>query len=186
MIGFKTVESFVMRIAGIPLLAGIMLVAGSCVDIPKYDHAPRIEFVGIDKFDSEDKLGNPIKLVRITVSFEDGDGDLGEDIQSEERRNFLMDNGGWGNYHVQVLRYVNEKWEPLEMSALSYLAFPYLKPDGIRGPIRGKLDYDLDFALGAGQKDTPLKFLVKIRDRELRESNTIETDSISVPIFDEF
>ncbi len=175
-----------MRFPGLILFIGIMLSTVSCVDIPKYDPTPAIEFVGIDKFDSQDKLGNPMKLVRITLSFEDGDGDLGEDIQSEERRQYLQSNGGWGNYHVQVFRFVNEKWEELELTALDYLAFPYLKTDGVRGPIRGKLDYDLDFALGQGQKETPLKFVVKIRDRQLRESNVIETDSISVPIFDEF
>lgn len=175
-----------MRIAGSLLFIGVMLLTGSCVDIPKYDPTPAIEFVGIDKFDSQDKLGNPMKLVRITLSFEDGDGDLGEDIQSEERRQYLLSNGGWGNYYVQVFRFVNEKWEELELTALDYLAFPYLKTDGVRGPIRGKLDYDIDFALGPGQKETPLKFVVKIRDRQLRESNVVETDSISVPIFDEF
>ncbi len=175
-----------MRTAGYLLFIGVMLLTGSCVDIPKYDPAPAIEFIGIDKFDSQDRLGNPIKLVRITLSFEDGDGDLGENIQSEERRQYLLDNGGWGNYQVKVFRFINEKWEQLEMDAINYLAFPYLKTDGVRGPIRGKLDYDIDFALGPGQKDTPLKFVVKIRDRQLRESNIVETDSLSVPIFDEF
>lgn len=63
--------------------------------------------------------------------------------------------------------------------------FPFLKTDGTRGPIRGKLDFDIDFSSGPGSKTTPLKFIVKIRDGELRESNTIETDSILVPVFDD-
>jgi len=175
-----------MRKAGILLLTGIMFVMGGCVDIPKYDNAPRIEFVGIDKFDSEDRLGNPIKLVRITLSFEDGDGDLGEDIQNEDRKKLLEENGGWYNYNVQTFRYVNEKWEFHDIPVLRYLAFPVLKPDGTKGPIRGKLDYDLEFSMGPGYKETPVKFQIKIRDRELRESNIIETDSIVVPIYDEF
>lgn len=175
-----------MRTIGAVLFFGVMLLTGSCVDIPKYDPTPSIEFVGIDLFDSEDKLGNPIKLLRITLSFEDGDGDLGEDAQSEERMKYLEANGGWKNYHAQAYRFVNEKWEEFEMPLLEDLVFPILKTDGVRGPIRGKLDYDLNFSLGEGQKDTPLKFAVKIRDRELRESNTIETDSIVVPIFDEY
>lgn len=175
-----------MRKFGCILFAGVMLATAGCVDIPKYDFTPAIEFVGIDKFDGQDRLGNPIKLVRITVSFEDGDGDLGEDVQSEDRQAFLKANGGWGNYHAQVFRYVNERWEVYETPLLDMLTFPILKTDGVRGPIRGKLDYDIDFPLGAGTRETPIKFLVKIRDRELRESNVIETDSISVPIFDEF
>lgn len=174
-----------MRIPGAILFVGVMLMTGSCVDIPKYDLSPKIEFVGIDKFVVDDDWGKKTQ-VRVTLSFEDGDGDLGEDAQSEDRQNFLKGNGGWGNYHIEVFRFVNEKWEKFETPLLGYLVFPTLKTDGVRGPIRGKLDYDLDFAMGSGTKDTPLKFYIKVRDRELRESNVIETDSISVPIFDEF
>lgn len=72
-----------MRIVGALFFAGVMLGAGGCADIPKYDLAPAIEFAGIDQFDSQDRLGNSVKLVRITLAFEDGDGDLGEDPQSE-------------------------------------------------------------------------------------------------------
>ena len=176
-----------MRTVGTLVFAGIVLMAGGCADIPKYDLSPAIEFAGIDQFDSEDALGNPVKLVRITLAFEDGDGDLGEDPQSEERRNFLEANGGWGNYRVEVLRLQNEKWERHPMPLLDSipLMFPFLKTDGSRGPIRGKLDFDIDFPPGTGSKITPLKFIVKIRDRELRESNIVETDSILVPVFDD-
>lgn len=178
-----------MRFPGLILFIGVTLSTVSCVDIPKYDPTPAIEFVGIDKFDIADNdLKTEYPRVRITFSFEDGDGDLGDDAQSAERLNLLQQNGGWGNYYIRVYRLVNEKWERYPMPELdsSQLIFPILKTDGVRGPIRGKLDFDIDFAKGNGYKLTPLKFEVKIRDRQLRESNIIETDSISVPIFDEF
>lgn len=177
-----------MRIAGSLLFIGIILSTGSCVDIPKYDPTPAIEFVGVDSFEVVDDLKTKYTRVRITFSFEDGDGDLGDDAQSTDRQNFFKQNGGWGNYYIRVYRFVNEKWERHYMAELdsSLLIFPLLKTDGVRGPIRGKLDFDVDFAQGNGSKLTPLKFEVKIRDRQLRESNMIETDSISVPIFDEF
>lgn len=176
-----------MRIIGVLLFTGIRLTASGCLDIPKYDPTPAIEFAGIDQFDSEDRLGNAVKMVRITLEFEDGDGDLGEDPQSEERSEFLKANGGWGTYRVEVFRLQNEKWERYPMQLLDSipLMFPFLKTDGVRGPIRGKLDFDIDFPPGPGSKMTPLKFIVKIRDRELRESNTVETDSILVPVFDD-
>jgi hypothetical protein len=173
-----------MRIPGAFLFIGAMLMTVSCVDIPKYDFKPKIEFVGIDKFVVSDEWGDKTQ-VRITLSFEDGDGDLGEDAQSDARQNYLKENGGWGNYHVEVFRLVNDKWEKFETSLLDFLIFPTLKTDGVRGPIRGKLDYDLDFAMGSGTKLTPVKFLIKVRDRELRESNVVETDSISIPLFDD-
>lgn len=167
------------------LFATVILMAWGCVDMPKYDLTPAIKFVGIDKYDANDSLGNQITNVRITLSFEDGDGDLGESLKDNAaREDYLKENGGWGNYQTQVLKLEKDKWVNYDLPLLSFLVFPVLKTDGTRGPIRGKLDYDISFPNSRQGKLTPLKFLVKIRDRELRESNIIETDSISVPIYD--
>jgi len=175
-----------MRSACIAFLSALTFLASSCVEIPKYDNAPAILFAGIDKFDAADLIGNKTERVRITISFEDGDGDLGENRQDEARMKLLTDNGDWGNYQIKAYQQVGQAWEEYPMPESRFAVFPVLKTDGKKGPIRGKLDFDMDFYPLSGTKQIPMKFVVKIRDRALRESNFIETDLISIPAFDIF
>lgn len=154
----------------------------ACVDIPDFDDTPRIEFNSITKETGEETtpLGTQIvDKVTVTIDFEDGDGDLG--ITNAQSEDPIYTNSGWGNY--QLLTYVMQpdgSFEEIDLVEDRIMFFPVLKPDGVAGPIKGKLDlhqtrYHTNFS-----KPTVVKYRVKIRDRAMNVSNEIETDTISV------
>lgn len=56
-------------------LVAVSVVVASCFDPPDYSHTPQIEFV--DLCFKEGTTDNPTDQLTITISFRDGDGDLG-------------------------------------------------------------------------------------------------------------
>ncbi|GAB3174114.1 hypothetical protein [Telluribacter humicola] len=162
------------------------LALASCVETPNFDNTPRIEFNSIDKYTVPDPFSGPNAQkdsVVITIDFEDGDGDLG--VTPEERSDTTLLNtkySGWGNYELTVLRLEDDQFVEVPSAVSSKLFFPVLKRDGKPGPIKGKLDFSQIFFYSRFARPTTLKFQVKVRDRALRVSNVIETDTISVPL----
>ena len=159
------------------------LALASCVDIPDFSDTPQIFYNGVDQSTETDSSGKKIREnVVITVDFEDGDGDLG--ASSEERSNpeFTARYGSWGNYELVTARKgTNGQWTESILAGDSLKWMPILKPDAKPGPIKGKLDLNTSFLYGNSTVPITLKFKVRIRDRALRVSNQIETDSVVVP-----
>lgn len=170
-------------------LIGILFVGGtlSCVDTPNFEDTPSIQFNSIDKFTVPDPFSGPNAKkdsVVITIDFEDGDGDLG--ISPDERSDTTLLNSiykDWGNYDLTILRSNGKgNFTELPSSVSGKLFFPVLRKDGKPGPIKGKLDFSQIFYYSRFAKPATLKFRVKVRDRALKVSNVIETDTISVPL----
>ena len=168
------------------ILLGLATWLTSCVEQPDFDDTPRIVFNSIDKFTIPDPFSGPNATkdsVVITIDFEDGDGDLG--LTFQERSDTAFINAvypDWGNYELRTFQLRNGRFEELPFSVASKLFFPLLKPDGRPGPIKGKLDFSQTFFYSRFARPAIIKFQVRIRDRALRVSNTIETDTISVPL----
>lgn len=168
---------------------GILLLLGvtSCIDTPNFDNTPGIQFNSIDKYTVPDPFSgaNAKKdSVVITIDFEDGDGDLG--ITPEERSDTTLLNTRykeWGNYELVTLKGDGKgNFTQLPSSVTNKLFFPVLRRDGKPGPIKGKLDFSQIFYYSRFAKPAVLKFKVRVRDRSLRVSNVVETDTISVPL----
>lgn len=160
------------------MLAGL----ASCLDSPDFDNTPSIRFNGIQPYVVQDfnSLPNIVKVdsVVITVNFEDGDGDLG--VPSSQRdtslswgnyrlKTFVMDDKG--NFKERVFNEDRQKW------------FPVLKEGGKPSPIKGKLDLSVLYTRARFTKPTVVKYEVQIRDRAMRESNVVETDTVTVYLF---
>ncbi len=166
-----------MRNSFIILLISTLLLA-SCIDIPQYDLTPSIAFNSLTKYTVQDYQSKQDKdSIVLTIDFTDGDGDLGVgQIQYSD----------WGNYKIRTFMVRPDKSEvELALTEDKFAYFPVLKPDGKPGPIKGKLDFGFTtFHFQKDPRNTPitLKFRVKIRDRALRESQEIETDTISTPL----
>ena len=157
------------------------IALASCVDIPDFSDTPRIFYNGIDQERIEDPTGD-IERVTITIDFEDGDGDIGVSDDERNDTNFTGKYGSWGDCElVTMQRLTNGTWTESILSVDKYKWMPLLKKDGKPGPLKGKIDINTKFYWGSSVVPVTVKFKVRIRDRALRISNQIMTDSIIVP-----
>jgi len=170
------------------LLFGITLLLSSCWNEPKFGDNPKIEFLGLSPFrklPARSGVGNGERdSVVISLHFTDGDGNLGVNSPRNKADSavFYSTYKDWGNYQIKVLRLVNNKYEELRLDENKVLVFPRLTKEGAKGAIEGTLDFRQIFYYSRNAKIQPVKFQIKIRDRNLLESNVIETDTVHVPI----
>ncbi|WP_128548201.1 hypothetical protein [Larkinella soli] len=163
------------------LFFGLAAASGGCLEPPEFDYKPEIKSPTIVSYPAFDDFSQIRKdSVVITIQFQDGDGDLG--VSAEERGDTVKNYKGWGNYQLKTFRFVNGRFEEVPLDVNSRLFFPRLKRDDKKSPLEGKLDFAQSFPYSRGYRMTPVKFSIKIRDRSLKESNTIETDTISIPL----
>nr|WP_295921349.1 hypothetical protein [uncultured Dyadobacter sp.] len=168
----------------VSLFIMLAVAAAGCVDIPDFSDTPRIDYNGVSQStEVNDSTGKKVREnVVITVDFEDGDGDLGASAQERSDSSFLRPYGNWGNYElITARREANGKWTESILAEDQFKWMPILKPDGKPGPIKGKLDLNTSFLYGNSTVPIWVRFKVRIRDRALRVSNQIQTDSIQVP-----
>ena len=170
------------------LLAGILVTVSACITEPNYSKTPAISFKSLVKYTLAAGTGvgqTRRDSVVTTISFQDGDGDMGEDVNDTTRIKQLFTNETWGNYELKTFQFSNGKFTELILPANGKLYYPRLTKDGQKGSIEGTLDFSQKFFYQtgtSGYKMVPVKFQIRVRDRAFNVSNTIETDTIQVPI----
>lgn len=159
----------------------IILFICSCQRPPDYDKIPKIEFKSIQKsvIFSQVSLSKQDSIV-VTLSFEDGDGDLGMTTDQVNKNPYV---GFYErNYHATLYKRVKGVYKEvfdLEGNTLKYGGFfpPLVDKEG---PIDGDLNYQILISHNNAQIleafDT-LRFEIFIIDRDLNQSNTITTGS---------
>lgn len=168
------------------LLTG--LTVSSCLEPPEYPDAPTISFKEITSQRISDATGTYDRVV-ITVSFRDGDGDLGlnESDKTPDSPWARIKDGQLNpfsdNYHLTAfVRNAQNEFVPPVPSFNTSNTYPPLATDGREAPLRGDLKFTYDFYVGGvfrvGQT---VRFEVYIFDRALNQSNTITTDPITIP-----
>ncbi|GAA4448918.1 hypothetical protein GCM10023189_07540 [Nibrella saemangeumensis] len=160
-------------------------MVSACFNEPNYSDTPEISFKQLSKFTlaAGGGVGQPRRdSVIVTIGFQDGSGDLGEDIRDTARINRTFGREAWGNYEIKTFQLVEGKYEELDLAVLNKLFFPRLTREGQRGAIEGTLDFSQIFAYQRNFRMTPVKFQIRIRDRAMRVSNVAESDTIHVPL----
>ncbi len=171
-------------------LVAFLIVAGgavsSCLSPPDYPDAPSIG----------DARAEPMRVgtggarrdsVRLTVSYQDGNGDLG--LATGDTSGVYTFRGGNRNYFNYFLQpYVKNAqgtFQPVSTAKLGEYngRFPRITADGAKAaPVKGTLTYTQNFFLGApfrpGQE---VRFVISIQDRGLHESNQVTTNSFVIP-----
>ncbi|WP_345269572.1 hypothetical protein [Nibrella viscosa] len=166
-------------------LLGLALLVSACFNEPNYSDTPEISFKQVSKFTLA--AGGGVGQARrdsviVTIGFQDGAGDLGEDVRDTARINRTFRNETWGNYEITTFQLVNGRYEVLPLAVNNKLFFPRLTREGQRGAIEGTLDFSQIFAYQRDFRMVPVKFRIRIRDRGMRVSNYAETDTIQVPL----
>jgi hypothetical protein len=180
-------------VGGLGLLAGSL---SACLKAPEYSNTPSISFNSIQdiRIQPKAKGGQPLDSIRLTINYQDGDGDLG--LSTDERAKPPFDfqkgtNRFYNNFFVEpfVKNPATRKYESLVSKGLTTAgayngAFPHptTTTDSKAAPIKGTLTY-APIAFGLGdifQPGQTVRFEITIADRALNLSNTITTDSVII------
>jgi hypothetical protein len=157
---------------------------------------PKIEFTSIKKFRLKadpNRVGYAERdSVVITIRYFDADNDLGEDPLDSARIRKVLSPSGWGNYDIKTFVSTTGQSTTLITPVTNWLFFSQNSLSNTdkftNSPFSGELDKK---TLSFSQRFSiprvrpvfykPTKFQVKIRDRQLNESNMIETDTLHLP-----
>lgn len=158
------------------LLGSVMLT--NCVDDPVYNDIPEIDYNGVSHTWTVDSTGKKVDNVTVRFLFRDGDGDLGESIDERDTLRY----GEWGSCELTTVRLNKDgSWTEAILPKDKYIWLPKLSTDSLPTPITGIQSANTAFVYDSSYAFTTVKFKVRIRDRALNVSNTIESDTISVP-----
>jgi hypothetical protein len=153
----------------------LILVLSDCKQRPTFPASPEISFLEMKKIKTMGSSGYK-DSVTITLSFKDGDGDLG----SYETQNYFAD-------LLAKQDGVFKKIVVKDTIPVVYLdkngTFPPLNPDGRQGPIEGTLSYGVSTELAkyfGNLANVSIKFKVYIKDNAGHSSNTIETPEVTI------
>ena len=153
----------------------LILVLSDCKQRPTFPASPEITFLELKKQKTQGSSGAK-DSVTITLSFKDGDGDLGS-YRTQ-------------NYFADLLAKQNGVFKQIVVKdtiPVVYLdkngTFPPLNPDGRQGPIEGTLSYGVSTELAkyfGDSSSVTVKFKVYIKDNAGHSSNTIETTEVNI------
>ncbi|WP_234735934.1 hypothetical protein [Tellurirhabdus bombi] len=162
------------------LFFALSFVVGSCIDAPDFDFTPEISNPTVNSYQTVDLLGNPnVDSVVLSIRFRDGDGDLG--VAANERADTVEKYKEWGNYQLTMLRRMpNGQFQEVPSLINQRLFFFPLKSDNKAGPLEGTLDFSQAFFATGFFEKAVVKFRIRIRDRALRVSNAVETDTLTI------
>ena len=166
-------KKIIAKIVWIFFIAGLIIFS-SCTKFEEYPIIPHIEFVSfatILNVQQQDSLGY------ITISYTDGDGDIG--LTSEENTppyqyNFFLD-------IYENINGVQQKIVFPDTSITFNSRIPVLTPDGINKSIKGEIEMELELYIMIPFLDSDtISFEIYIMDRALNKSNVIHTPEFLV------
>lgn len=161
-----------IRFKGLLLVIGVLIMISSCIQGIRYPDKPAITFVAYNFTIGPDETGTPnVHLGLLTISFTDGDGDLGlldsDTIYPYDFNIFIhrigISNGSPVYSNVDTVRFRTQ----------------YLTPEGQNKTLAGEIDIELNVYPTIFQYDT-MFMEVYIKDRALHASNTIITPEIAL------
>lgn len=147
------------------LLMGFFIIA--CKKAPNYPKEPVISFSNLKVVaDSSDK-NNPVDSVYISINFQDGDGDIGNDPLKDK------------DFFVKIYKRISGTYIYQDLGAFDYSGnLPRFSK--LTGPLDGTItqvvpfDYIVPNGLGFDKNDT-LRFEIQIKDRANNFSNIVPT-----------
>lgn len=162
----------VSNIRGLFLLVTIGCVLGSCLDKKEYDETPEISIEGYNLIKAQSGKDS---VMHLFIHYTDGDGNIGL-TQGDTVAPYV------GQYYyncfLEYYELQNGQWELINLPLPFYYRIPPLEEDG--KDIEGVIDVRLSSPFFSPSQYDTIKFSVKIVDRDLNESNLVETGPIVV------
>lgn len=158
----------------LPALAFTVLSIFACKKPDEFPLVPAIEFKSI--YTTKDAQGFD-RRVFVTISFTDGDGDIGYHSRESGKNDAIFDDPTsqyYNNFIVKTLILRNGLWNSIDTPISARV--PYLTPEGPNKALRGEIVREFTVPIPLVQ-DT-LRYEIFIYDRSLNKSNTITTTSV--------
>lgn len=157
-------------------IAVCVVLTLSCKDPIEYPLQPVIAFKSIAV--SQDASGFDSKVF-VTISFTDGDGDIGYYPRESGRNASIFDDPAspyYNNFIVKTWVLRSNSWTEDTTNVSARL--PYMTPEGANKALKGEIQREL--TLPPRLVLDTLKYEVFIWDRSLNQSNTVTTSEIVV------
>lgn len=160
------------RINLLIIIFAVFAISTACFKITPISETPRIEFSSFEIFDTTDMLQNKSKGGKLRFRFEDGDGDVGLELNVADTTNLKMTlyrkiNG--------VMQLVTDASDPLLRSSYR---IPYMDKVGQSSVQKGEIIISIIYQFY--NQDDIIKYSFFITDRAGNVSNTEETAEIIV------
>ncbi len=167
-------NGFMKYLRFIPAFVFLALSFFACRKPIEYPLIPSIEFKSL--YSTKDIQGYD-QNVYVTVSFTDGDGDIGYYSRESGKNDPIFDDPSspyYNNFIVKTLILQNGNWNSIDTPTSARV--PYLTPEGANKALRGEILREFTVPVPLVQ-DT-LRYEIFIYDRALHQSNTITTPAI--------
>lgn len=166
----------VIKVKIVTILAfGAILCIASCIQFQKFPPEPYIAFVSFNKIPTGTGIDDQGTL---TVSFTDGDGDVGLDEDQTEPP-YDTSSIYYYNIFIKYFEKQNGQYTEVELSPSNNGRVPNLTPEGEQKALQGNISVDLFINNPLSIYDT-IRYEVYIVDRALNHSDTITTPDIVV------
>ncbi|MFM7216733.1 MAG: hypothetical protein ACKO1U_01795 [Bacteroidota bacterium] len=158
------------------LYISLLLSAFACKKPIEYPAEPVIRFQSISVEKATDGYDDK---VYVTISFTDGDGDIGYYPRESGRNEWIFDDPAspyYNNYIVKTSILRSGTWvvDTTNVSA----RLPYMTPDGSIKALKGEIQREL--TLPPALSNDTLQYEIFIWDRALHKSNTVTTPAIVI------
>lgn len=164
------------------VLGLLLTFMAACVSTPDYPAEPIIGFISLSK-DVVDVGNSFTDSLTVTISFTDGDGNLGgnQDINSTCSEQAVCE------YESDTSCFNDPAFDffaiDLRDSCYQFVTLPDIEPDGNVKAVSGEFEVTINVGCkcsGANCPDEKTAFQIVIRDRANNFSNVITTDSVRV------
>ncbi len=154
------------------LLLGMVLFQ-FCEEPEDYPKEPKVSF--------ENFKQNGDSTALLTVSFTDGDGNIGLD-KGDTTGKYSSDSKYHYNLFLEYYEKQNGEWVHRKLQPPFYYRIPPLEPEGKSKALEGEVEVTLEplYFDPVSPYDT-IKYSIQLVDRDLNESNVVETDPIITP-----
>ncbi len=145
----------------------------ACYEPNEFPKEPKLTF---EKFEKGEN-----KTAYLTVSFTDGDGNIGLK-KGDTTGKFSPDSRYHYNLFLEYYEKQNGEWVHRDLDPPFYYRVPPLEPKGQSKALEGDIEVQLKptYFDPSSPYDT-IKFKAQLADRDLNESNVVETDPIITP-----
>ena len=157
-----------------------VLTLVSCRKIEQLSPIPHIEFTSFEVFDSTDILGNFDKAGVLKFYFEDGDGDLGLNVQEGESIDTAR-NLFFNSYRKieGIMVQITDTTDPVK--AFKY-RIPYMERTGQNKILKGTIAVTFLYIYYAPEDNDTVMFDFYIKDRANNVSETVSTCEIPLSV----